>query len=179
MKVNRTLLAALTVAAVGASAIGMSGIANAAQGATATNPMSGLVNAIATKFNLNPSDVQQVFDDQRAKMEVEHQQTMADRISAAVTAGTITQAQADAITAKQAEMKAFMDTLQDKTPEERQAAMKTQMDSLREWVTTNNIPRELLPFGPGGHGGRWGGHGGMRGDRPDMPDGAGADQASQ
>ena len=151
MNVNRTLLAALTVATIGVGAIGMSGIANASQGTTVTNPMSGLVDAIATKFNLNPSEVQQVFDDQHAKMQAEHQQVMSDRIRAAVTSGTITQSQADAITAKLQEVKGFFDTLRDKTPEERRAAMKTKMDDLKQWATTNNIPADLLPFGRGGH----------------------------
>lgn len=167
MNVNRTLLAALTVATIGAGAFGMSGIANAAQGTAAMNPMSGLVDAIATKFNLNPSDVQQVFDDQHAKMMADHQQVMADRISAAVTAGTITQAQADAITAKLQEMKGFFDTLKDKTPEERRAAMKTQMDDLKTWATTNNIPADLLPLGHGGHMGMRGGMHGPDGDADD------------
>jgi hypothetical protein len=154
MKINRTLLAAMTVATIGAGAIGATRVFAATNtDTTMTNPMSGLVSAIATKFNLNQADVQQVFDDQRAKMQTEHQQAKANKLSAAVTAGTITQAQADAIIPKETEMKTFRDTLKDKTETERQAAMKTEMTSLQDWAKTNNIPTQFIPFGMrGGHG---------------------------
>jgi hypothetical protein len=152
MKVRKGLLAAaLTVATMGAGAIGV-GAAEAAQSTPSTGPMSGLVSAIATKFNLNQNDVQQVFDEQHAKLAAERQQTFVDRINAAVTAGTITQAQADKILAKEQEMKTFMETLQGKTQDERRTAIKNQIQSLKDWAKTNNIPANLLPFGGGGHG---------------------------
>jgi len=157
MKVRKGLLAALTVATIGAGVVGAGTVA-AAQATTASeSPMSSLVSAIATKFNLNPSEVQQVFDEHRTEMRDERHQAMADRVAAAVTKGTITQEQADKITAKMQEMKGFMDTLRDKTPEERRAAMKTQLVNLKEWVATNNIPLSALPLGPQDRNGHMGG----------------------
>jgi hypothetical protein len=157
MKVRKGLLAALTVATIGAGVVGASTVA-AAQATTASeSPMSSLVSAIATKFNLNPSEVQQVFDEHRTEMKAERQQAMADRVAAAVTKGTITQEQADKITARMQEMKGFMDTLRDKTPEERRAAMKTQMTDLKEWAAENNVPLSVLPMGSGERDGRMGG----------------------
>jgi len=138
------------------------------------NPVSSLVNAIATKFNLKPADVQQVFNDQRAQMKVRMDQTFAQRLAQAVTNGTLTQAQADLITAKKVEVDAFVASLKGKTPAEIQAAMKTKMDSLKQWATANNIPNEYLMFG--GFGGR--GMGGMRGHGMGRPNDNDADDAT-
>lgn len=80
---------------------------------TTTNngPMSSIVNAIATRFNLNVSDVQQVFDEQHAQMQAErqqkNQQRFTDRLSQAITDGKITQAQADQILANKDEIDAL------------------------------------------------------------------------
>lgn len=120
------------------------------------NPMSGLVSAIAQKFNLNASDVQQVFDEQRGKMQEERQQEMqqkfAERLSKAVSNGKITQDQANLITAKHTEMQTFMKSLEGKTKEEMRTLRKAQMDSLKQWAQDNNIPMQYLQFGGGGFG---------------------------
>ncbi|HEX3099736.1 MAG TPA: hypothetical protein VHQ41_02065 [Patescibacteria group bacterium] len=144
------------------------------------NPMANLVKAIADKFGLSQTDVQQVFDDQHAAIEAQHQQEEAARLSQAVTDGKLTQDQADKITAKRAELESQREanktTFQSQTPAERQAAMKAQMDSLKQWATDNNIPAGYLPFG-GGHGGPGGfrghegfGPGGMHGNDNDADD---------
>lgn len=114
------------------------------------NPMSGLVNAIATKFNLKPTDVQAVFDEQRVQMEKEHELVFADHLKQAITDGKLTQEQADKITAKKAELEAFRTSLVGKTQDEQRAAMKTQMDSLKKWATDNNIPAGYMIFGDHG-----------------------------
>lgn len=150
-----------------------------------SNPMSDLVSTIAQKFNLNTSDVQAVFDeqktkmdtqreDQRAQMGAKSQEDFTSRINQAVTDGKLTQAQVDLILAKKAELlaqqeaqKASAETM---TQEERQTAretMKTQMDSLKQWATDNNIPQEYIPFTGGGRGhGGFGGPGGQGFGRP-------------
>ena len=129
------------------------------------SPMGNLVNALAQKFNLNVSDVQAVFDEQKAQMETEKEQKkyqgFADRLSQAVTDGKLTQEQADLITAKKAEIDAQRETqktnMESMTQEERQTAIKEQMNYLKQWATDNNIPQEYLMFvefgGRGGHGG--------------------------
>jgi hypothetical protein len=118
-----------------------------------SNPMSDLVTAIAKKFNLNSSDVQQVFDEQKVRIESKIQVEFANRIIQAVSGGKLTQDQADKIMAKKTELEVQKTSLEGKSREERRSAIKAQMDSLKQWATDNNIPREYIPFiGGRGHG---------------------------
>ena len=121
--------------------------ASAASEQNTHHPMANLVNAIAQKFNLNPTDVQKVFDDQKTQMYAEMEQKLSDRITKAVADGKLTQDQANKITAKIAELEAFKASLQGKTKEEVKTAMKAKMDSLKQWVKDNNIPMSYLNFG--------------------------------
>lgn len=152
------VVAAVSLCIVGATI----GAASAATDAVKTDPMSGLVAAVASKFNLNTTDVQAVFDEQKAKMNVERatgrQQRFADRLTKAVADGKLTQAQADLITAKKSELEAARASLETKTPAERRAAMEAQATALKQWAADNNIPDGYLSCqGPG----RMGGHRGF------------------
>lgn len=152
-----TMLAAAAIT-LGLAA-GSAGVAYAASNSQIDNPMNNLVSAIATKFNLNQADVQQVFDEQHAQMEAQHQQEYKDRLAQAVTDGKLTQEQADKITSKAQELQTQRETnkndFQNKTETERRAFMKEHLDSLKQWATDNNIPIEYMKpgFGHGHHGG--------------------------
>lgn len=158
--------------------LGLVGTAYATSDNTKANPMSNLVQAIASKFNLSESDVQAVFDAQKVQMEAQREtqrtemeakrtQEFADRLSQAVTEGKLTQEQADKITAKKAELKTQKTNLEGKTEEERQTAMQEQKDSLKQWATDNNIPQEYILFMGGFEMGR--GHMGPGGPRTGQP----------
>lgn len=121
--------------------------ASAATDAQRLNPMASFVSAIAQKFNLNVADVQKVVDDQHGLMRASHTQVFAQRLAQAVSDGKLTQAQANLITAKKAELEAFRTSLDGKTQAEKQAAMKTQFDSLKKWATDNKIPSGFAFFG--------------------------------
>ena len=135
------------------------------------NPMDNLVNAIAQKFNLNTNDVQAVFDQQHTQMRVQRQgemdQKFADKLAKAVTDGKLTQAQANLVISKRAELKAQMIDLKDKTKEEIQTIRKTHMDSLKQWASDNNIPINYIQLGFGGQkkGGMMGRGGFMMGEK--------------
>lgn len=170
MKTHYKLAAA--GALVGLLAVGVGTAAYAADSTKPANPMNNLVAALAQKFNLNQADVQKVFDDQAASMKAEHEQREKDMLAKAVTSGKLTQAQADAITAKKAELEAgreaFKASLQGKTQQEVQTLMTAQADSLKQSATANNIPEQYLRFlgGPGfghGHGRGQGPGSGMKG----------------
>ena len=152
---------------VGTLAIG-AGVVNAATATTAktnSNPTIALAAAMAERFNLNRVDVQAVIDEtmkaHRTSMEVKHQEVFGMRLSQAVTAGKLTQAQADLITAKAAELKATMETnrraLQTASKEQISARLDAEGAALKAWATANNIPEEFVRFAGGGKG--FGGHG--------------------
>lgn len=141
---------ALTLGIVVTTAGVIQAASPASSTATVINPMTDLVNALATKFNLKASDVQQVFDEQHAQMEARFQQKLSDRLAQAVKDGKLTQEQADKITAKLAELKTQREnnkeTFVNKTQKERQTLMKEEMTSLQQWAKDNNIPMEYLKF---------------------------------
>jgi hypothetical protein len=172
MKTTKKTMVFAGMALVIGLAVSGIGLAKASvNGASGVNPMSGLVAAIAQKFNLNSSDVQQVFNEQgaqmRTQMQAKQQQAFIDRINKAVSDGKLTQDQANKILAEKTLIESQIAALADKTNTERQTAMKTIMDSLKQWSTDNNIPTGYLPFGFGGFEGFGHGHG--RGlDRPGL-----------
>lgn len=120
------------------------------------NDGNTLVDKIAKKFNLNKDDVQKVFDENKAEHDAERQQKLEKKLDKAVSDGKITSAQKDQIIAKLDEMKSFFDSLKDKSPAERRAALKTKRAELQKWAKDNNIPKGLLM--PGGLHPGFGGH---------------------
>lgn len=149
---------------VAAGAFSLVSIAGIASAASTTKPAS-LASAIAAKFNLKAADVQTVIDSNHSAMNTYRETEQADRIAAAVKAGTITQAQADALTAKLAELKASRPAkLSDgnRPTEAEMTAMKAKMEAFRTWANDNKIPENLIHTGHGGHGGP----GGFGADKP-------------
>ena len=54
--------------------------------------------------------------------------------------------------AKEQELKSYMDSIKDKSPQERHKLMKAKLDELKSWAKQNNIPMQYLRPGPGaGH----------------------------
>ncbi len=162
LKTIKTL--AITSAIVaGVAAFGTTAIHAATNTNTATrpNPMANLITTLSQKFNLNQADVQKIFDEQHVQMRQErgakHTEELKTRLAQVVTNGKLTQVQADLIIAKHTELRTFAESLKDKTPAERQTAMKTKIDELKKWAATNGIPEQFAFFG------QMGGHGGGRG----------------
>lgn len=151
--VQKVFMAAAATAALGTGSLGLST-------ALAAEPnhrpgMDNLVQAIASKFNLNIDDVQQVFDEQRylgqAERKAEFAEHATEKLAQAVTDGKLTQAQADLITAKLAELQANKPELTGKTPEEMRETMKAQKEELKKWAADNGLPAGFLPAGHGPH----------------------------
>lgn len=170
---KKSKMIAATAFVLGLTVLG-GGVASvsAAETTNAHNPMSAIVSAIASKFNLNSADVQTVVSEvmktQHANMKAKSPAAFTSPLVKAVTDGKLTQAQADLITAKSAELKASMEAdrtaNQTLTQEERKAKMEAKQASLKEWAAANSIPEQYLRFvGGGGKGfGGPGGHGGFR-----------------
>lgn len=175
---KKAIAAAGVTAAIAVAGVTGLGVANAATQNNADNPMSSLVSAIAKKFNLKESEVQAVFDENRSQMQTQRETDVKNQITQLVKDGKLTQAQADLITAKRAELQkqreAKRTSTTDTTENDRKTAREAERTALDKWFSDNNIPTEYryLVFGGGrGHGG----HGGPGGPRGEMRDG---DQSS-
>ena len=163
MNMKKKLMIAATVATIGAGSLGM-GLASAETNSTSSS--NSLADKIATKFGLKKAAVQAVFDEEHTARKAERTQQIADKLAAGVKAGTITQAQSDAITARvkqlQAAHEANRDKMESMTDDERKAAMEAERTALKQWITDNKIPDEfarLLRMGGRGHGGHGGNFG--------------------
>lgn len=157
---KRTKLAVASTLVLGLAFVG-AGAADAAQTEGGATPKNNLVNIISQKFKLNSADVQKVFDEEHIKMrtDMETKRSIMEKesLAKAVSSGKLTQAQSDAITAKRAELAMSNTTLraslEGKSKEETQAAMKTRAENLKKWVTDNGIPGEYISL-VGGHSGK-------------------------
>jgi hypothetical protein len=154
---------AIILASLGAGAIltiaGMGAVS--AQG----DDSNSIVDKLSSKFNLNKTEVQKVFDEEHATRAAEHKQKLEERLTQAVKDGKITEDQKGKILAKFDEEKAFRDSLKDKSEDERKAAMKQHRLDMQQWAADNDIDLRMIHFGPHG-----GGRPGM--DKPDDVDNA-------
>lgn len=155
------------VAAVSTAGLAGAAIANAATTTSGTNPMSSLVDAIASKFKLNKTDVQAVFDEQHAKMEADRETEVKAEVAQLVTDGTLTQAKADAINAKRAELQKERDANraadQNLTQDQRRANMDERRAALNAWLKEQGIDQKYAYLLMGGRGHGPGSMPGMRG----------------
>lgn len=155
---TKSLIVATIVGAVGTGTVATGAIANAESGTTTgTDPMSSLVDKIASTFNLDKTKVQEVFDEQRSEMETKREAEVETKLQTLVNNGTITAEQKTAIKAKMAEMKAEResnkDDFKDMTEEERKAAMDKKKTELETWAKEQGIDLTKLTGifrGPGG-----------------------------
>jgi Skp family chaperone for outer membrane proteins len=165
MKKHLAIIGAVTAI----SAAGLTGvtIANAANTTGSTNPMSSLVDAIASKFNLSKTDVQAVFDEQHTKMQADRETEVKAEVAQLVKDGKLTQAQADALNTKRTELQKERDasraTDQNLTDAQRKAKMDERRTALDAWLKDKGIDAQYryLLMGGRGHG-----PGGPDGDGP-------------
>lgn len=155
---KKQLIVASIVASVSAASIAGVGIANAATTTSSANgPMAGLVDAIASKFNLQKADVQAVVDAQKTKMEAEREANVQAAVTQLVKDGTLTQAQADKINAKRAELQKQRETdratNQSLSEADRKTKQEKERTDLETWAKDNGIANEYLRYvNAGGHG---------------------------
>lgn len=156
MKMKQPLLVGATLAMVALAGVGGLGVASAAT-STSTSGGTSIVDKIATKFNLNKSEVQAIFDADHQEHQAQMKADQKERLAQAVTDGKITQAQSDYITKVLEEI----DTLRgDTNPKDEsdtvREQIKTKMDALRDWAKQNNVDMQYIGHmghGPGGPGG--------------------------
>jgi len=148
-----------------------------AQSATSDSAHKTIIQRLVERFGLNESDVQAVFDADRADRQAEMQAKGEEQLTKLVTDGKITEAQKQLIIAKRSEIQTDRkaepqgDDDSTLTPEQRKSEMEANRAELEAWAKDNGIDVKYLMmggFGKGMHGGP-GGFGGERGDRPTPP----------
>ncbi|HVS79547.1 MAG TPA: hypothetical protein VHF05_01080 [Candidatus Paceibacterota bacterium] len=152
-KITTGLAAAALTIGLGFSGAGLAHAQTAST--TPESRLASLAQAIASKFNLNESDVESVIKDHRAEMQAEREERYKSALDKAVQNSKLTQDQEDKILAKMEELKSERESLQGKTPEEIRSALKTEAASLKQWAADNNIPTEYLRPGFFGGPGRF------------------------
>lgn len=127
-----------------------------------------MAGKIAKQFNLDSSEVEKVFEEDRKEHESEREAIQTKRLQKLVDNGTITDKQKTAIEAKLKEVRAEReknrDSMDDLSDEQRKAKMDEHRAELESWAKQQGIDLSKLKdiFMPGGHRGGPGGHHGGR-----------------
>lgn len=112
-----------------------------------TTGVNSLVSAIAQKFNLNESDVQAVFEEERTKRESEMKTNLEQKLAQAVTDGKINDSQKQAIIAKLDEIhdnKPNFKEFKNLSEEERKAKVEQKRSEMENWAKENGLTLETL-----------------------------------
>jgi len=137
--------------------LGLGGIFafKAVQAAASTGSFPPLIQNLITKFNLDPTQVQQVITDTQT-------QQLSSRLDQAVANKQITADQKTLILNKIASVQQQIAAInnQQLTASDRQTQLQQIRTDLSTWATSNNIPSRLVLLGLGG---KVGLSGGMRG----------------
>lgn len=141
-KIMLPTILALSVLVVGVLATGVD-----AQNASNYPP---IVQKIADKFNLNVSEVEQVFDQERDEHRAEKFALFADRLDDLVSEGKLTDIQKEAILDKHEEMQDSIEELRGLSGSEKKEEMRKLHDNFRTWLEGESI--DLTLFGGFGKG---------------------------
>jgi len=132
-------MAAALVAVMGMGTIGVASTFAAAP-LDSANRFAGLQEAIAQRFHVDVADVQQVFQEQHARMQDEMRAQSQERLDALVADGKLTQEQVDALQAKHQEMEALQKSLKDATPQERKDAIESHREDMKAFADELGLP---------------------------------------
>lgn len=150
---KKHLVAAGIITAAGAAGLAGVAVVNATQyGNGRANDMA---SAIAKKFNLKEADVQSVFDEQRSLRMADRETYVKDKVAQLVKDGKLTQAQANKINAKRAELNKEREVDREAhkglTAEQRKAKMEEHKTAIDNWLKDNNIDAQYRFLLGGGH----------------------------
>lgn len=138
--------------ALGVAIAAISTITFLGAGSASANGVDENISArIASKFNLNQTEVQKVVDEYRLENRAERAAERSADLQAKVDAGTITATQKTLIENKIKEIEAERDANRNAnlTASERQAKMQASRDALTKWATDNGIDLEDVMMGGG------------------------------
>ena len=102
--------------------------------------VNGMVQAIASKFNLKPSEVQSVVDQYRASQQTKKQQNFQTALDKAVASGELTSAQHDLILAEETQVQTRLTQIKAISSQaDRTTALKQLRADVKSWATQNGI----------------------------------------
>ncbi len=107
-----------------------------------------LMQRLVSRFNLNESDVKAVFAEVRTERQAEREKALELRLTEAVAAGKLTEAQKQLVLAKHEELQATREAnltaWQALTPEEKRTQMTEQRQAIQDWAKANGIDTSFL-----------------------------------
>jgi len=144
---NRKYLLYVATPVLAVSLLGMLAASGASAASDPSKPFGDLISAIATKFNVSVDSVKQLFVDHMAKRQENREAKFQENLSQSVADGELTQDQANAITAKKADVGTQIEALQGSSESDRKTEMKEIRTSLKQWSDDNNISlRYMMPI---------------------------------
>ncbi|QQS21367.1 MAG: hypothetical protein IPL87_02545 [Candidatus Moraniibacteriota bacterium] len=134
------------------------------------DPRNSIIDRLVSKFNLNKSEVENVFQEERAMRQEARQKEMTarleDQLVQAVKDGKISEEQKALVLKKHEEMRAArmadFEKRRTLTKEERRSESQKRRNDMKAWLSENNIPEDIMGMGMRGEKGSGMGHrGGM------------------
>lgn len=116
---------------------------------------SSIITKIAEKFNLNPSDVQAVFEEHKNIHKADMYARLVEKLDSLVGGGKITSEQKETILKKHEEIENKMLEMRDKSPEERRSEMEALRSELKSWAEEQGIEFPFFMMRGGGHRGKF------------------------
>lgn len=145
---KKVLFSVLGLATAGIVFVGTTGMVNAQ---TNNNPLSGLVQAIAQKFNLDPNQVQSVVNQYQSQHKANIQQNMQNRqksfLDNEVSQGKITSSQEQAILQELASLNSQYPFNKGMTRAQMQQNFQNRQNALKSWAQSQGINISLIPGG--------------------------------
>lgn len=143
----------LSVAGIVITGATLLGVSTSVHAQESNSRFTGLAQAIAVKFSLNQSDVQNVIS---SYMQQEMQQRQKNRLDKLVGKGKITNAQETLILGELATLQSQYSpsSMRGMTKTQRQQAMKDRKNAIAAWANSQNPkinPSYLILFGGGWH----------------------------
>jgi len=130
-----TITKTMATVGIGAAIVTGSMLAVSAAGAHgSTSSSTGRATEFAERFDLSEDEVKQYFEERRGEYQAEREEKHAERLEALVEDGTLTQEQADALSAKKDEIHEAKEALQD--GDLTRSEMREQMEAAREEFKT-------------------------------------------
>jgi hypothetical protein len=133
-----------------AALIAISGMVGVSKANNNGDRQGTIIQKITERFNLNQSEVEEFFNQQRDERHQEKQAKAEENLNQAVADGKITEEQKSQILAKQEEFKNQRESSKDLSNEERKQKMTEHREEMKKWAEENGIDMKDIRGGEKG-----------------------------